>query len=493
MNRSALKSDTLPAPLKILVIEDSEFDYLLIEQHLKTSAITGERLRVSSQAELDAALDWPWDLVLADFNVPGMAFFDTLRDLREHCPELPVILVSGGISGEAAVELLRHGLSDFVLKDRLHRLAPAIRRALDEAHERSARKQAEQALMASEERYRRLVATVLDAMFLTDPRDDRVLSANAAACSLFGMTEAQLRQATRAELIDPDDPRLPAALLERARSGRFHGELTFVRADGSRFEGDLSASLFQTPEGAQRSSVVIRDVTERKQAEDRLRQSEAQLHALTARLQAVREEERTRIAREVHDVLGQLLTGLSLDMAWLQQRLSRLPEGEVRQSMADKFLEVDQLTDSMIHTVQEIASEMRPGVLDNLGLCSAIRYEARRFARRSGIVCEVAVPELAPPLPPTQVTGVFRIYQEILTNVARHAAARHVSIDLRAAGAAIVMTVHDDGRGITQEQLADAASLGLLGMRERAGQLGGRIDFLGEPGQGTTVTVSLPL
>jgi two-component system, NarL family, sensor histidine kinase UhpB len=488
-----MNSETLLSPLKILVIEDSEFDYLLIERHLKSNHILAERRRVASQPELDDALTLEWDLVLADFNVPGMLFFDNLKKIRALWPELPVILVSGGVGEETAVDLLHHGLTDFVLKDRLHRLGPAIQRALDDVQQRAARKQVELALRASEDRYRTLFATVLDALLLTDPKDDRVLSANAAGCRLFGLTEPALQQKTRADLIDASDPRLPAALLERARSGRFHGELTFVRADGSRFEGELSAALFHTPTGEQRSSVVIRDVTQRKQAEEKLRQSEAQLHALTAREQAVREEERTRIAREVHDVLGQLLTGLTLDMAWLQQRLRKLPESDVRQSMADKFLEVNQLTDTMIHTVQEIASEMRPSVLDNLGLCSAIRYEAGRFQRRSGIVCDVAVPESTPTLLPIQITGVFRIYQEILTNVARHAAAKRISIDLRAEDNMIVITVRDDGRGITPEQLADTTSLGLLGMRERASQLGGRIDFLGEPGNGTTVTVTMPL
>jgi PAS domain S-box-containing protein len=184
----------------------------------------------------------------------------------------------------------------------------------------SERKVLEADLRDSEERYRSLVSATLDALLLTTT-EGGILGANEAACRMFGHTEAELIRIGQAGIADLADPRLKPALEERARTSRFHGELRFFRADGAPFEGEVTSAVFRNRLGEARTSMVIRDVTERSQAEARLRQSEAQLHALTARLQAVREEERTRIARDVHDVLGQQLTGLTLDMAWLQKRL----------------------------------------------------------------------------------------------------------------------------------------------------------------------------
>lgn len=242
-------------------------------------------------------------------------------------------------------------------------------------------------------------------------------------------------------------------------------------------------------------SISVQDLLSWNQTEGRLRRSEKQLHALNARLQHIREEERTRIAREVHDVLGQLLTGLTLDMAWLRRKLIKLPESELQAAMLDKLIEVKQLTDLMSRTVQEIASEMRPSALDNLGLCAAIRFEAGRFRKRTGIECQVDVAEPGdlPALSPESATGVFRIYQEILTNVARHAGATQVHIRLNLEGGRLELGVIDNGCGITREQLESPSSLGLLGMRERAEQLGGRLHIRGTPGLGAEVILEAPL
>lgn len=239
--------------------------------------------------------------------------------------------------------------------------------------------------------------------------------------------------------------------------------------------------------------VAVFDViTERKRAEAKLRQSEQQLRALAAQLLAVREKERTRIARNVHDDLGQLLTGLSLDLAWLERRVARIGDAELRQPMADKLAEIAGLTQTMLASVQEIASELRPAALDHLGICVALRHEAERFAKRSGIACALDLPAARPALAPDTATALFRIVQECLANVARHAGATRVDIRLAATGAGVTLEVRDDGRGVTAEQLTAPASLGLLGMRERAAQLGGALRIAGEPGRGTTVMVTVP-
>jgi len=265
--------------------------------------------------------------------------------------------------------------------------------------------------------------------------------------------------------------------------------LTLLRADGSRFEGEISSVIFRNQEGEERSSMVIRDISGRLRADALLRRSEARLHALAVRQQEVREEERSRIAREVHDVLGQQLTGLTLDLAWLERRLAGVADTDLRRGLHDKLLDMRQLADDMMHSVQVIATELRPSALDRLGLAAALRFEARRLLRKADIACELELAELPPSLPPAHVTGLFRIYQELLVNIVRHAGATRVRVRLAPTAEGLLLEVRDNGRGIGEEELAGAASLGLMGMRERAAQLGGRLDFQTEAGKGTTARV----
>lgn len=246
--------------------------------------------------------------------------------------------------------------------------------------------------------------------------------------------------------------------------------------------------------GGRGHGVVITqtDITERREAQKQLESSQSQLRALAARLQAVREEERTRVAGAVHDDLGQMLTGLMLDLEWFGKRVARVGDTQLQREMADKITEIKALARSMIHTVREIASDMRPQALDHLGLGSAIRFEVERFAARSGIACEVDVRADTSTLPPETATGLFRIFQEALTNVARHARAGRICVRLAPREGGLILVVQDDGRGMTREDMAAIHSLGLLGMRERAEQLAAALVIDSRPGCGTTVTVTLP-
>jgi signal transduction histidine kinase len=216
------------------------------------------------------------------------------------------------------------------------------------------------------------------------------------------------------------------------------------------------------------------------------------LRALLARLQRLREEERTRIAREVHDVLGQMLTGLKMDMAWCERRFPRIADEPLRQTLQEKLAGTSRLLDAMIDSVQKISRELRPSVLDNIGLGAALEFEARQFQERTGIICKVSVPSETSSLEPDRATGMFRAFQEMMTNVARHARATRVSIALTQTGSGVTLEVKDNGRGIRKEELAHANSLGLLGMKERASLLGGKMEFRGEAGAGTTVTLTIP-
>jgi signal transduction histidine kinase len=238
---------------------------------------------------------------------------------------------------------------------------------------------------------------------------------------------------------------------------------------------------------------MLMDITERKQSEQALRASREQFRALAARVQTVREEERGRVAREIHDVLAQELTSLKIDVTLLSHLLagpSGTPaNGLVREKLASMTL----ATDEAIQSVQKIATELRPMVLDSLGLCAAIEWQLQDFQGRTGIQCQSSLPAEDPPLDQNRSTALFRILQESLTNVARHAAATRVDIRLQSEPEKITLVVSDNGRGIPESQANAPGAMGLLGMRERALLLGGRCEISGSPGQGTRVEAQLPL
>lgn len=233
---------------------------------------------------------------------------------------------------------------------------------------------------------------------------------------------------------------------------------------------------------------LIREIAERRRAEDHLRKSEENLRALAAHLHSVREEEWARIAREIHDELGQALTGLKMDLKWIAKRLPE-PEG----ALAERAKSMSGVIDDTIASVRKIASRLRPEVLDQLGLTAAVEWHAKEFRRRTGIRCNLALPSDAPAVDRERSTAVFRILQELLTNIARHASATRIDIDMRMDSDALVLTVEDNGTGIEESAVLDARSLGLLGMRERVLPFGGTVEITGAKGRGTKGVVSIPL
>lgn len=235
------------------------------------------------------------------------------------------------------------------------------------------------------------------------------------------------------------------------------------------------------------------DITDRKRGEEALLNSRNQLAALAVRLESVREEERTRIALEVHDVLGQALTGLKLDVVWAHKRITESIEPARHVMVLARLTSARELLDSTIQSVRDIATTLRPGVLDELGLEAAVEWQAREFQHRTGIACGTTIRPRNLGLSPEQSTALFRILQEILTNVARHAHATNVDIRLEQFGEEVSLQVGDNGRGISSVEQSGPKSFGLLGMRLRAQQQGGSFDIRSTSGTGTTVIVSIPL
>jgi PAS domain S-box-containing protein len=234
------------------------------------------------------------------------------------------------------------------------------------------------------------------------------------------------------------------------------------------------------------------DITERKQAEEALIDSRNQLEALAVRLQSVREEERTRIALEVHDVLGQALTVLKMDLCWIGKRLGDSTAQPRFESLQARLNSALGLIDSTLQSVREIATELRPGVLDQLGLAAAVEWQARTFQERTGITCDTVIRPHRILVSAEQSTALFRILQEVLTNVARHAQATTVHIRLEESDDSVSLQVSDDGRGIPERAMTGPHAFGVLGMRLRAQQQGGELTIRGSPGAGTTVIARIP-
>ncbi|MDB6020581.1 MAG: response regulator receiver sensor signal transduction histidine kinase, partial [Pedosphaera sp.] len=346
------------------MVEDDSVDAELIKHALRKDGLHFTLERVETADAYRQALEHrPPDVILSDYALPSFDGYTALAIAQQRHPYVPFIFVTGTMGEEVAIETLKNGATDYVLKLRLSRLAPAVHRALRET----------------------------------------------------------------------------------------------------------------------------RDRADRKRALEQLRQSHEQLRALSVYLQHVREEERSRISRAVHDELGQALTGLKIDLSWLGNQLPRRLE-----RLVDKTREMTSHIDETIKTVRRIATELRPGILDHLGLAAAIEWQANEFQIRTGIQCKVGNSLRRTILDEEINTVFFRIFQETLTNIIRHANATRVEVQLAEDCNRLTLVVKDNGQGITREQISNVRSIGLLGMRERAALLGGEVNIRGTPRRGTQITVSIP-
>lgn len=233
---------------------------------------------------------------------------------------------------------------------------------------------------------------------------------------------------------------------------------------------------------------ILQDITQSKEYELELKETNEQLHQLSGHLQEVREEERIHIAREIHDELGQQITGLKMDVSWLNKKITDRDE-MVRQ----KINSILQLLDETVKSVRRISANLRPSMLDDLGLIAALEWHSQEVQQRSEIKVKFSALLPEPNLPAAVATGIFRIYQEILTNAVRHANAHVITGSLRLQDNWLVLAVKDDGRGMDHAQVKSKKTLGLLGIKERTFLLGGRFDLRSDPGKGTAIQVFIPL
>lgn len=264
-------------------------------------------------------------------------------------------------------------------------------------------------------------------------------------------------------------------------------EIEYFRKDKRRIPVEINAHLFEF-HGQPTVLSIVRDISDRKRAQQALKNFSSQLRNLASRLQDIREEERAMIAREIHDELGQLLTVLKIEVSLLCRDFAADNE-----QVKNKVDVISDLINQAVQTIQQITAKLRPGILDEIGLVAALEWQAEEFSKHTGIPCKIHLPEQEIKLDQEKSTALFRIFQESLTNVARHSQANRVSIFLKSNNDKVLLEIIDNGRGINRQQIESPQSLGLLGMRERAMVFGGQLEIHGVAGQGTRVKVELPL
>jgi PAS domain S-box-containing protein len=349
------------------------------------------------------------------------------------------------------------------------------------------------ALTAAQTRLAAIVDSAMDAVITVD-EEQKIVLFNRAAEQVFGVRREQA-------LGSALDRFLPARFRGAHRShveqfgrtgttSRRMGDVTTLwalRADGAEFP--IEASISQAVEAGKRYyTVILRDITLRKQHEDELQRQGRELRELSARVLEAREEEKTLIARELHDELGQMLTALKMDLAWLRERVAGEPE------VAAKAADMNQLLDQTVSATRRISADLRPLMLDDLGLADAAQWLVDDFARRSGVDARIELPPAGAldPVSKPAATALYRAVQESLTNIARHSGAKRAWIAFSVDDGAVHVEIEDDGRGIALEDLAKARSLGLKGMRERFAYLGGSFEVARTARGGTRVKVRVP-
>jgi len=340
------------------------------------------------------------------------------------------------------------------------------------------------------QRYEHIVASSHDLLALLD-RECRYLAVNQTYAETCGYTIEELIGSTPAKAFGDEffnTTFKPHA--ERCLRGEEISYQTWL--DTSRL-GWRCLDIRYYPHRSESGKIVgfvtsARDITESKNIETELRKSRERLQNLSASLRIAREEEKTHIAREIHDELGQGLTALKMDLSWLDKRL-----GTDQAALSKKIGAMIDLVEDNIRTVQTVTSRLRPGVLDDLGIAAAIEWQAAEFQQRTGINCRTRLMYDDPSLGKGIATTIFRVFQETLTNVTRHSEATGISVSLIRKGNSLALSVKDNGRGITRQQIASPESVGLIGMRERADSCGGKITITGIQGRGTLVELTVPL
>jgi len=485
MPEKAQKDFLVSHSLRALILEDDPWDAELVVATLRRAipSLKFEILKSSAlfRQRLEEA---DFDIILADYNLGAWTALDALQILRQSGKDIPLVVVTGALGDEAAVECVRQGAADYVLKDRLERVPIAVDRAVRRKAfvDETARQQ--ERIRHAKEEWELTFNTVPDPVLLLDDQF-HIRYANRATARLVGAEPAQLVDKPCHEVLHglsephPDCPR--ARMLATGKEERL--DLADTKL-GRIFEA-TAAPLFDSS-GKMRGSVeVLHEITDRKRYEDSLRQ-------LSTQLLCAQDDERRRIAQDLHDSTAQNLAALAMNLARMELQAHSL-DPQSRAVVSESL----QLANRCMQEIRDFSYLLHPPTLDDYGLASALKGYAEGFSRRTGIQVDLKLPGDFHRLPPDAEVALFRIAQECLANVQRHSGSQVAKIRIMRDVDSLVMEVEDKGRGFqdaTSEdgRLGSRVGLGLKGMKERMRHLGGSLEVKSDS-HGTTIKASLPM
>lgn len=465
----------------ILLIEDNETDAILVQTELQFAM--GDQISLIHAERLNDAFllieQQSFDLILTDLWLPDSDGIDTINRLRGIAANIPIAVLSFRDDEKLAIQVIKAGAQDYLVKGSLTQgvLARVIRYSIE-------RKRAEENARKAQQRFHTIFDKAPLGIALINLETGSFLDVNPMYSTIVGRSIDELLGINHSNIIHPLDLvsfERDISLISNQYIPGFRITMRILRPDNSIVWIEMSIAPFEVDENLNICHLcMIEDITERKQMVENL-------HDLTIHLQEIREEERSRIGREIHDVLGGSLTVLRMDLDWLSKKITRNPMHERIDSMY-------QLTGEAIETARRVSINLRPNVLDNLGLVGAIEWLIREFEQRTNIKCHLisAVSKFSL-LNKSHETSIFRIIQEAFVNITRHAQASVVYVELDELNNNVFIMIKDNGIGITNSQLLNPRSFGIIGMNERTKQLGGKLDIQGSPSQGSTVTLLVPI
>ena len=479
---------------KILIIENDAAVAKDIERILGSLGYSASSLIAERKLTLSPVKKHKPDLVLLNITQGrGRQGVDLAKNIRDGL-DIPVIFIAP-IADKKILRMAQKAEPfGYLLKPLEEKdLEISVKMALARhATEKKLKERAARIFEESEKRYQQLVDNISEGFVIQD-KNGIITSANERFLGMIGYKQREVLGRPITEFLGEGWLKREDEPVAREEEVRWRSvELAWKRKDGKRIYTILSRKPIYDQKGRFEGSVsVLTDITDRREVELELRRSQEELRSLSHHIQSVREKESKRMAGEIHDVLGQQLTALKIDLSWLLSRVA--PLGESGKEIQDRIGAMSDLVDKTIQSVQKISAELRPVLLDDLGLGPAIEWLAQDFENRTKIKCRVRLSCDDIDLDPDRSTSIFRISQEALTNVARHAKATAIDISLGEQNGALVLRISDNGKGIKENEIYAPSSLGLMGMRERLRPFSGKLEISGIPDKGTALTVTLPL
>jgi two-component system sensor histidine kinase UhpB len=483
--------------LKILHLEDLPTDAELVKRELSKGRIKFEILVVDNKNDFIKSLrEFSPDIILSDHNLPSLNSLNVFKILKDAGINIPVILVTAAMSEEFAVDVMKGGAVDYILKDRLQRLPAAVRSTLEKSRLENERQKFLAEIIESEARLKETEELAHIGSWQSD-LINRTTHWSEETYRILGYEPEEITPSFEnlVKSVHPEDKeyvkRITADVLIGLKSRKFNFRI--IGKDGSIKHIRSELLIERNVDGLPvKITGFNQDVTETILAVDELQASREQLRELAAYLQNIREKERTAIAREIHDELGQVLTSLKMNLTLLDKSISQNESISNKKELTDEIGSMTSVIDNSVNRIRKIITELRSEVLDNLGLIPAIEWQIDEFKKKSGIETYVENLWGETDLSKDSSIAIYRILQEALTNIARHSKASKVDVKIEKTGYQFKIEIVDNGIGINQTELKKSKSFGLVGMRERAIILGGDFTIEELKPNGTKITVAIP-